>query len=301
VTASVTVVIPTIGEPSLVAALEALARQARSPDEIIVVGQHDAALHVRFPRVTFIDTRDCVWPAAARNQAICAAQGEVLALTDADCVPAEFWLETLLRALDDGADVVGGGVAFAGADVWAQADNVSMLHSFYAAHPHGRRRFLPTLNLAVRRKVIDVVGLMDETLRACQDTDWTIRMQRAGYELCFEPAATVDHAPPRPRWRDVSRHCRLQGYWSIVLRSRYPEVFGMPRMRLPAAAVRLAAPLLAAWVAARIYINPRLWRFLPLLPVVAASKIMFCLGAAAAIDEDQWVRKTGPSSQFLGH
>jgi glycosyltransferase involved in cell wall biosynthesis len=50
-------------------------------------------------------------PYAARNLGIAKASGEVLAFTDADCVPAPEWLEAGVRELNAlSADVLGGAI-----------------------------------------------------------------------------------------------------------------------------------------------------------------------------------------------
>lgn len=90
--ATVGVIIPTIGRATLESCLQAIQRQTRPPDEVIVV--HD---------------RERKGAAQTRNEGIARSTSEYLAFTDDDCVPPDPWLENLMTVMDQQqADVVGG-------------------------------------------------------------------------------------------------------------------------------------------------------------------------------------------------
>jgi cellulose synthase/poly-beta-1,6-N-acetylglucosamine synthase-like glycosyltransferase len=162
-----------------------------------------------------------------------------------------------------------------------------MFHEFVPALPAGARFLLPTLNLSLRRGVFESVGGMDESFpgAAAEDADWTIRIRRAGYRLWFDPAAVVAHSPARTAWADVVRHWRNLGHNAIRVRLRYAEAFGTPAGARRAAWWRWLSPLIAARVTAGVYGKRPLWPHWPSLPVVYATKVLYCLGAAAAIDD----------------
>lgn len=89
---SVSVIVPSTGRDTLQQCLDALERQSRRPDEIIVV--YD---------------KDNLGVGLTRNKGILMAKGELIAFTDDDCVPPDNWIESLvsiMKAYD--ADVVGG-------------------------------------------------------------------------------------------------------------------------------------------------------------------------------------------------
>jgi glycosyltransferase involved in cell wall biosynthesis len=284
---SISVIIPTLNESTLAATLEALTKQSRMPDEIIVVGLDGSAITADYPMVRFIDTSKPVCAAAARNRGILSSRGDVLLLTDADCIPAPDWVERHATAQQAGLKIVGGGVALDGSNYWAQSDNVSMFHDFVEQQPSGEKALLPTLNLSVHRSVIQTVGLLDESFpgAAAEDADWTIRMRLAGYTLKFEPGAVVRHAPARTQWSDVVTHWRSLGYSAIRVRQRYADELKTPGIAHSAFWLRLLSPLIAARITFGIYANPIFWRYLLALPVVYATKIIYCFGAAASIRE----------------
>jgi glycosyltransferase involved in cell wall biosynthesis len=103
----VTVLVPTFRRPAdLTRCLEALQRQSRAPDEVIVVARpDDIATHtcLRDPAVkgglplsvALVETPGQV---AALNRGLDAANGDVVAITDDDAAPRADWVERIAAA-----------------------------------------------------------------------------------------------------------------------------------------------------------------------------------------------------------
>lgn len=91
---AVSVVVPTIGRDTIDPCREALERQTRPPDEVVIVLDKDRR-----------------GPSWARNEGIRRSHGDLIAFTDDDCVPPPDWLERLIRAIDLG-DAAGAGGTF---------------------------------------------------------------------------------------------------------------------------------------------------------------------------------------------
>ena len=133
---------------------------------------------------------------AARNTGIRAATGEILAFTDADCRPTPGWINTLIQPFTDPevAIVAGEIVALPGKTLLEQyadsQDTLSQKHTLaHPFYPYGQ-----TANLAVRRQVLEQVGLFRPYLTTGGDADlcWRIQ-QQTGRQLKFAPAAMVQH------------------------------------------------------------------------------------------------------------
>ncbi|MBE9177891.1 glycosyltransferase [Oculatella sp. LEGE 06141] len=133
---------------------------------------------------------------AARNVGIRAAQGEILAFTDADCRPISNWLEQLVQPFTDAAvGLVAGEVkALPGNTLLERfADRQETLsqkhtlaHSFL---PYGQ-----TANLAVRRHILEQSGLFRPYLTTGGDADLCWRIQQQGnWQLHFAEEAIVQH------------------------------------------------------------------------------------------------------------
>jgi GT2 family glycosyltransferase len=282
----ISVIIPSLNSITLPHTLTAVSTQTRHPDEIIVVGRDEPGIMSAFPNVKFIDTVVPVCAAAARNQGIRNATGNIIAFLDSDCIPEPDWLWRHEQRQLKGELVVGGSVSLKGSNYWSQSDNVSMFHEFVPQLTSGYRRLLPTLNLSVHRDVIKSVGLLDESFpgAAAEDADWTIRMRRAGFQLYFDPLAFIHHRPSRVTWSDIVQHWRNLGYSAVRVRLRYPDELDTPHLAKRSAWWRWLAPIIAARITVGVYAKPEFGRYWTSLPVVFMTKIYYCLGAANAID-----------------
>lgn len=113
----ISVVIPAYNEERYIGAcLEALSRQSRPADEIIVVDNNStdqtAAIVSSFKNVRLI-TEHQQGMAHARNAGYNAARGDIIARTDADCRPPPDWvLKIEQRFADVGVEAITGPTTF---------------------------------------------------------------------------------------------------------------------------------------------------------------------------------------------
>ena len=166
---------------------------------------------------------------AARNTGIRAVKSEILAFTDADCRPQPDWLESLILPFADSAVgvVVGEIVALPGKSLLEKhADRHNVLSQQHTLEhpfcPYGQ-----TANLAIRRQVLEQVGLFRPYLNTGGDADMCWRIQRgSNWTLHFAPTAVVRH-------RHRSTLKEYQSQWRRYGRSnRYlHELHGVELMR----------------------------------------------------------------------
>jgi GT2 family glycosyltransferase len=88
---------------------------------------------------------------------------------------------------------------------------------------HASRRAVPMLfgaALLVRRRVVEAVGGLDERFHMyAEDNEWCLRITRAGWQVVFEPAATIVHHGAQfalQRWSNQERlRVKLRSYFDF--------------------------------------------------------------------------------------
>lgn len=132
---------------------------------------------------------------AARNAAVAALEGstDVVLFTDADAVVAPDWLAAHLRTLE-GADRSGGAVVTDLGSLPTPAAWVDHVRHLDQRRYVEELGFAATVNLAVRREVLDSVRF-DDRMRSGGDFLFGQACAAAGFTIAYSPDAVVAHAP----------------------------------------------------------------------------------------------------------
>jgi glycosyltransferase involved in cell wall biosynthesis len=139
---------------------------------------------------------------AARNRAVRASLGSILAFCDADCRPEPDWLECGVAALAH-ADVVAGRIRFElpqRRTVWTLLD----MDSSKDHEREVRNGTAETANLFLRRELFDTVGGFEEEIPEYGDFDFVARSVAGGATLVFAPDVVAWH-PTRDRAKPFLR------------------------------------------------------------------------------------------------
>jgi len=285
----ISIIIPNLHSPIVGQTIESvLYQETELTYEIIVVGMDKYHLVENFEDVVFIQTPSPVGAAEARNSGIRQAKGEWLFFIDSDCIAQPGWIKTLSEAFQQGWKVVGGGVKTPQEPFWLLVYNLSMFHGSLTTDNKKEKKFLPTLNLAVHREVINKVGVMNESLLRGQDVDWTSRMTLAGYPLLFEPQAAIEHLPERQDLDALRKFNYRSGYYMIRVRHKYPQIFHMPTILKKPFVFKIFGPLIALITTVKIVLRSKEVRqHLNIVPYVYLQKLSWCQGAANSLEADE--------------
>jgi cellulose synthase/poly-beta-1,6-N-acetylglucosamine synthase-like glycosyltransferase len=285
----VSVIIPNLNSLIIDQTLEAVRAQDfdLSRVEVLAVGLDEPELVRTDELVRLISTGVPAAPAVARNIGMREAKGDLLCFTDADCIPEPEWLIRLTTPFGDGGvHVVGGGVTFEARNYWALCDNLSWFHDYLVSSRQGQREQLPSLNLCVRRSVIDRVGLFNESYprAAGEDAEWTTRMRQAGYTLHLVRDAVVHHCPTRVRFKALWNHAFIYGQHSVKVNPEFTDFLGVAAVLRKWWSVLLLAPFLALAVTGKIFAgDTKLLGYWYAAPGIFLSKIAWCLGASRTL------------------
>ncbi|BCJ49492.1 transferase [Actinoplanes sp. NBRC 14428] len=271
----VSVVVPTLGRPSLTALLTALAAgdAAPGPVEFLVVDdRRDAAGELPVP--PGLDAKvlrgPAAGPAAARNAGWRAARHEWVAFLDDDVLPDAGWLRGLHEDLAGAGPDVGG--VQGDLRVPLPADRAPTdWERVTAALADGA---WITADMAYRRSALLATGGFDERLPRAfrEDAELAYRVREAGFAL-VKGARTVTH-PVRPENRWVSVRTQRGNADDALLRHLYGPAW-RTRLEIPPGRRRrhVTVTAVAALAVALAATAVRTRRRVPAVAAVAAGAL----------------------------
>jgi len=286
------VVIPNLNSKHIHNTISSILEQGDIPQntEIIVVGLDEPGLIPSHERVLFVPTREPVCAARARNIGSRHAKGEFICFTDADCLVMPGWLSHLVYWLEKGYVAVGGSVGAEGRNYWGTCDNLVSFFPSLPFMPSGKRPYLPSLNLAISRRVLLEIGGFDESFpgAAGEDVDLSFRLRQRGYMLYFEPKALIIHNHERMDAQSVWRHLFRFGEVWMLLRERFPNMkksgFWVDMARQFPYAFRISTPLVALFEVFRFFSqSSKMLQYWYTVPGLFWGKLALYNGIASAM------------------
>ena len=219
----ITVIVPFWRDPRLRLCIEALSAQTLDPSEFEVIlvnnDPEDTTDYNPLPPNMRVITEAKPGSYAARNAGLREAKGDIIAFTDADCIPDADWLEQGLRAFSNpAADLISGPI-----EVFREKRGTWLAWKYDETTAFQQRCLASsgtavTANVLVRGCVFDTVGAFDESQMSGGDREFTLRATRAGCRLFYDAKVRVSH-PARERIADViERKRRIFG--ARTLRAR---------------------------------------------------------------------------------
>ncbi|MEM2614634.1 MAG: glycosyltransferase [Nitrososphaerota archaeon] len=202
------VVVIAKNEPRIRYTLESLVRQSVKPWDVVVVvdDPNDISATIAKEYAYALPIRVVVNNVpgfgGARASGVNAANGDIIAFIDADCIADEMWIENYARLFEEQRDVlvqVGGNFSI------KDLSEVGLVRLGKIRAPFSDFEF--TQNMAFRREVINIIGNFDPWFNeGGEDLDFFIRLKKSGIVVRKNPKAIVYHITRgirlRKAWRD---------------------------------------------------------------------------------------------------
>ena len=162
--------------------------------EVIVIdgGSTDATIeHAKAFPIKLIHSQ--LNPPAAYNLVLKDVENELIGLVDSDAKVEKEWLRKLVKHLNDSEVAAASGTV----ETW---NNDRLVPRAIGYELNYRYQQLPdmiervaTMNLLMKKKVINEIGGFDEKLPTQYDTDIGARLAKKGYRIAFDPQAKCYH------------------------------------------------------------------------------------------------------------
>lgn len=187
--------------------LEALLAQTHLPSEVVIVdaASDDGTVGIiqRFSQAhpdfsITVESFACN-RSRGRNRAITLAAHDVVAITDAGCVPTSEWLAELLKSYNAGATDAMDPVVAGYAVAQPETDFQRAVAPYLLVMPDkvNPQTYLPaTRSMLITKANWQKVGGFDESLNTSEDFIFAQRLKAAGVPIIFAANAVVRWTPP---------------------------------------------------------------------------------------------------------
>ncbi|MGB9716429.1 MAG: glycosyltransferase [Thermodesulfovibrionales bacterium] len=163
-------------------------------------------------------------PAAARNNGVTHAQGNIVLFTDADCEPQPNWIEEMIKPFND-PQVIG----VKGAYKSKQKELIARFVQIEYEHKYERMKkfkyidFIDTYSAGYRKDVFMKYNGFDERYprASVEDQEFSFRLSQDGHKMVFNPDAVVFHKHSASLMGYLKKKYKI-AFWKAFLLKRHP-------------------------------------------------------------------------------
>ena len=165
-------------------------------------------------------------PAAARNYGAQNASGEIILFIDADCVPANDWIERMIAPFGE-MEIVG----VKGTYLSHQTSLIARFVQIEYEDKYKRMRrdkyidFIDTYSAGYRRDIFLENDGFDTrfSVASVEDQEFSFRLAEQGYKMLFVPEAHVSHLGHADNLKKYIAKKFKIGYWKVLVHIKHPD------------------------------------------------------------------------------
>jgi len=222
---TISVVVPVYnGERFVERCLDALSKQIRPPDEVIIVddGSTDQSVALVESKPVQLIRQKHQGPAAARNRGVQAAAGELILFTDIDCEPEPAWVLEMEKSLSL-PEVVGvkGAYATKQTGIVPRLVQLEFEERYDLLEKSPQIDLIDTYSAGFHRENFQHVGGFNPALQKNEDVDLSYRLATARNKLVFNRNAIVYHHHPENYWAYFISKMK-KAYWRMIVYRAHP-------------------------------------------------------------------------------
>lgn len=172
------------------------------PFEVVIADSSDSQdvsiLQKKFPGVSMIHLRQKAYPGTARNIAIENSRGDILAVTDTDCIALPGWIDAVAAAHHKHPNsLIGGGVTNGSRDSLVGTAEYLLEFSDYSPRRKQEiRKVLPGCNLSFPRELYLKLGKFSGQVKG-SDVVFSFKARTKGIKVLFAPKIRIRHVNRR--------------------------------------------------------------------------------------------------------
>ncbi len=232
------VVIPTLGRPSLWWVLQRLTEQPEWDEtcEAIVIFDGKKIEEKQFSGVSYFQTQSQLGAATARNLGIQKATGSIIAFLGDDTAPCSNWIAKTLHFHEHNMDAKS---ALLGCVKWTSELEKNQFHRWLGrtkqfrfgdltSHKTPDWRYFYTSNLSLKRSFLAQEKFSDAFSGwGFEDTELGYRLYKKGMKLVYEPTIIVEHDHPHTL-ASARKNAASARKNAFIFQSLHPEISLVP-------------------------------------------------------------------------